>query len=119
MPRTQRKPPSRVKYEAANPTITARLPRAAFDRVKEHQAKTGESIADLVMATLDQREIPVKQIEESAYKQGYAAAQEHFQVPYPCRRCRRPILVNSPEEKQAVSDFMQQRGWKHVTCPTS
>ena len=49
----KRKPPSRVRYEAAHPTVSVRVSRALRNKLEEIKALTGKSNAEIVRETLE------------------------------------------------------------------
>ena len=53
---TVHKAPSRARYEQANPTLTVRIPRAAYDRVMVLRDASGLSLAEWVKRWLDSTE---------------------------------------------------------------
>ena len=62
----KRKPPSRVRYEAAHPTVSVRVSRALRDKLEEIKALTGKSNAEIVRETLE-AQIKV----DEAYHRGF------------------------------------------------
>ena len=52
----KRVPPSRIRYEKQNPTLTIRLDRASYDKLKALQTRTGRPLGSLVKEALQLRE---------------------------------------------------------------
>ena len=124
MAKTAKKtPPSRVRYEAANPTVSCRVPKVVYDRLQAARKTEGRSFADVLKIGLgilevraaDERKIR-QQSHGEGYKGGYAEAERLYKVVYPCNVCREPIAVTSTQAKQAISQYMQEHGWAHSEC---
>jgi predicted RNA-binding Zn-ribbon protein involved in translation (DUF1610 family) len=58
--RANKKPPSRKRYEEEHPTVSFRLDRDSYRRLKEHLDGTGYSFADFVKDALGREESMVK-----------------------------------------------------------
>jgi len=69
MSQVKHKPPSRVRYEANNPTISFRASEEFRDRLKKAMNKTGKSYADIMRDGLGRQ----TKAEEKAYERGYQA----------------------------------------------
>jgi len=48
----KRVPPSRIRYEKQNPTLTIRLDRASYDKLRAFQTRTGRPLGSLVKEAL-------------------------------------------------------------------
>ena len=65
-----------------------------------------------------------KEIRDQAYsecydkglEEGYEVAESLYKVMYPCSGCRKPIELDTPEEKEAVITYMREHGWGHRDC---
>jgi len=58
--KTKRKPPSRERYEAANPTVSCRLDRANHSRLTSNLKASGCSFRDFVIDALGREESLIK-----------------------------------------------------------
>lgn len=107
--------PSRIKYEQSHPTVSARLPIAARDKLNANLKKAGITLSDALLKLAGELEIKLLPIEE-ARKAGYDEAKKLYAVPYPCRVCRNPIVITSPGAKEAAARYMTEHGWGHAAC---
>jgi len=55
-----KKKPSRKRYEEEHPTVSFRLDRETYDRLKQHLAGTGYSFADFVKDSIGREESMVE-----------------------------------------------------------
>lgn len=120
---TRRKAPSRVRYERGHPTVSCRIPRAVYNRLREVKEVEGQSFADILKIGLGILEVQVKEEAEvreqghtKGYKRGYAAAERLYKVTYPCNVCREMLTVTDRDEKEAIKRYMQEHRWGHSTC---
>jgi hypothetical protein len=115
-------PPSRRKYEQANPVISFRVPKEVYDRLLQVQ-RSGVSRVKVLKAGLGLYE-PVVRAEEGIRQQGYdegyeKAADTAFElwaVTYPCRKCGKEMRVDTEGEKKAIREFLIASGWGHGDC---
>ena len=52
--KSKQAPPSRVRYEAANPTVSARVSQEIKEELDEIRETSGMSLGDILKAGLDQ-----------------------------------------------------------------
>lgn len=114
-------PPSRLRYEAAHPTVTLRLDRKLYEELKALKLKGGQSVADVLKVGLRKTKATVEKASEKAYEKGYAhgyeEAKEEYQVTYWCSECkRRHLTILSDEAKEAAANLMYQAGWHGLDC---
>lgn len=127
----KRKPPSRDRYERSHPTVSCRIPKEIYERLREAKGSEGKSFAAILKTGLDLIEVKVKneaEIREKAqaegykkghsegYKKGYAEAERLYQVTYSCNTCRKTVAVTSPNAKEAIKKYMEEHGWGHAEC---
>lgn len=128
---SKRKAPSRTRYEQANPTVSWRVTKELYDRLKAIKEKESRSFADILRTGLGIIEPRAQEKEEATkkglaegykkgynegHKKGYAEAEQLFKVTYPCTICRRTLAITSAQEKQAVTKYMVESGWGHEAC---
>ena len=70
--RRRRVPPSRLKYEAAHPTVTVRVDRAMHEELARLKETTGLSMAQVLKVGLARAHAAAG----NAYDRGYAASLE-------------------------------------------
>jgi hypothetical protein len=115
-------PPSRIKYERANPVISFRVPKEVCDRLVQVQ-RSGVSRVKVLKAGLGLYE-PVVRAEEKMRQQGYDEGYEKasdlgwelWAVTYPCRKCGKELTVDTEWEKKAIREFIAASGWGHSDC---
>jgi len=117
------KPPSRVRYEQAHPTVSCRISRKIYDRLQIFREIEGRSFADILKVGLGMLEVHAEKKAELAEKglkagckKGYADAESAFKIIYPCNVCREALTVESRDEKKAIRVYMHQNGWGHSEC---
>lgn len=119
-------PPSRLRYEKRNPTISCRVPREVYDRlvaVKKSEKGSFASILKTGLGMIEAQRRKEAEIRKAAldqgYKNGYALAERRYKVTYPCSACGETIELSSNDEKQAAVAYMRQQGWRHRECAKS
>lgn len=121
----KRKPPSRVRYEEAHPTVSCRIPRDLYDRLTEAKQDGGKSFADILKLGLGVARRQARKAAEirkqgwnEGYKKGYADAAFRYKVSYHCSKCGQIMEVQYPNEKEAIDELMRKAGWTHGgECP--
>ncbi len=114
------KPPSRKRYEANNPTVSARLPKDKRVKLRLVLQRLNLSLSNLLIKTADDVEIKLKPLEEArqdSYREGYEIAKSKFEVTYPCPKCGSPVTITSQVSKSLVSKYLKQCGPGHEKCP--
>jgi predicted CopG family antitoxin len=119
----KKKAPSRVRYEQAHPTVSCRVAKELYDRLKAVKKTEGRSFADILKIGLGVLEVQVKKEEEvkkkahtEGYRTGYAEAERLYKVTYLCAICRKPLVVTTTDEKEAIKTYMREHGWRHRAC---
>ena len=111
----KRSPPSRVRYEAANPTVSVRISQEFRDELDEIRETIGMSLGDILKAGLDRLKPDTEQAYDRGYVDGYGVAREEFEVFAPCGKCGRAHLpVTSKAMKAAVAQRLI--GWRGRDC---
>ena len=106
-------PPSRLRYEQNNPTISFRLPLNLKDELEQILAVSEQSFADFVKEALKVKERTVG----AAYDHGHRAAKETYLVTYRCSVCGKTVEVQSSEAKAAAREFLEEiDGLAHEDC---
>jgi hypothetical protein len=120
---SKRKPPSRIRYEQSHPTVSCRVPRKLYDKLRKAKGTDGTSFADILKIGLGILEVRAQNEAEltrkgygSGYKKGYADAESAFKISYACSICRGILTVTSKDEKEAIKAYMQEHGWGHREC---
>jgi mRNA-degrading endonuclease RelE of RelBE toxin-antitoxin system len=117
---TKKKSPSRIKYEASHPTVSARIPLEIKQKVIANLKTLDMNIADAFKklgGELEEKAKPIELMKKAEYKAGYNAAKNYYAVPYQCSKCGQTVVIYTPEEKEAASRLMTEAEWGHKTCP--
>ena len=87
----KRKAPSRVRYEQGHPTVSCRLPREVYDKLRAVMDAEDKSFADILKIGLGILKVQLKEEVEvrkkghvEGYRKGYAEAERLYKVTYPC-----------------------------------
>jgi hypothetical protein len=117
MARKSHKPPSRVRYELSHPTVSARISRDEYQKLKQYLDNRVISFADFVRESLEIQKPDIGAIWEAGRQAGYSQAKSEFEIWYFCHRCSEPItmLPNSKSHK-ALIEYMLAKGWRHSNC---
>jgi hypothetical protein len=117
------KSPSRLKYEAENPTVSGRVPKRTRASLYKNLANLGMSLADGLKVLAGELEVKVKPINE-AWQDGFDAgeesginrAEELYAMRYKCSGCGEEMFVTTDEEKAAIRRFIKEQRWGHRKC---
>jgi len=116
-------PPSREKYEEANPVVSFRVSMELFDRLEAVKEAEGKSNADVLSVGVGLLEVKIgkeKEIRDHAYDEGWEKGVEEacniFLVAYLCSVCGKEIEVTTDDKKRAIKTYMRQYGWGHADC---
>ncbi len=80
MKKVSHKPPSRVNYEAAHPTVSIRVTCELYNQLEELRHKAGKSLGDILREAVGKQAPSTKR----AYDYGFLAAKSQFAVTYKC-----------------------------------
>ena len=110
-------PPSRVRYEEANPAVTVRISQELRGKLGELKEKQGLSLGDVLRIGLEMATPDLDAAHELGTKEGYEIARQEYEVLYRCGRCRRRHLsITEDEEKKEAASRMEQAGWYSPDC---
>ncbi len=118
-------PPSRTRYEANHPAVTARVSKELFAELKVLKKQAGLSVADVLKIGLEKSKPRAGEAYEKGYQEGgeegfvlgWGQAEEEYEVTYWCASCRRRHLsITTDEEKEAAAALMYQAGWHSTVC---
>ena len=113
--KTKQVPPSRVRYEEANPTVSVRISREFHEELEDLKEMSGLSMADILKAGLDKLELNVEEIYERGYIDGYQVAEQEFKVLVQCSGCGKAHLpVTGDTMKEGVARAFT--GWYNKSC---
>jgi len=123
MIKNKSKPPSRIKYEQSNPTVSCRVSDEIYERLKKVRKTQNLSLADIFKIGLGIIEPKVKTEEElweEGYEEGFEAgwhnAESICTVTYRCCVCGETIGIDTIQEMLAAGNYMTENGWGHVSC---
>lgn len=123
MTKAAKKAPSRVRYEQAHPTVSCRVPKEVYDRLRSVKKTEDKSFADILKMGLGITEVKAgeegkirKKVYIDGYRKGYVEAERLYKITYPCSVCGKTIELTSTNAKQVASGYMQEHGWGHRAC---
>src|SRR2546422_9061171 len=96
-PRRKRRkhvPPSRLRYEAENPTVSFRVSKDVKERLMRERSGSNRSLEAILVRGLDS-----DQLEREAYRRGdrYGFLRAFGRLAVPCYICQKPVVVNVAE----------------------
>lgn len=123
MPKSKKRtPPSRIKYEAHHPVISARVPKDIRDRLIALR-ENGESVADvlkmglgLIEAKIGAEEKLKKRAHDEGFRAGYEEAKDRFAVEFVCSVCGESLAITDRDLKLITAGLLQKNNWGHLEC---
>jgi xanthine dehydrogenase molybdopterin-binding subunit B len=110
-------PPSRLRYEDANPAVTVRVSRELRDELARLKEEHGLSLGDVLRIGLDKAKPQLEAARRRGEKKGYADAEEVYKVTYRCAGCgKRHLSITSAQAKEAADRMMYEAGWRSTAC---
>lgn len=126
------KPPSRVRYEAAHPTVSVRVSQELYDQLDGIRISEGKSFGDILREAVRVQSRTATQAhnrgftegrrygEEQGYERGrakgQAAAKSTYLVKYRCGVCGKWMELDSEPEREAARQCLEERRWCHRNC---
>ena len=121
--KVKRKSPSRIRYEKRNPTVSCRVSRDIYDRLKNVDKTQNLSMADILKIGLGKIEPKVETREklwgqgyEEGFEVGWQVAESIFRVTYRCCVCGQILGIDTVQELAAAGNYMTENGWGHASC---
>ena len=99
----KRSPPSRLRYEAANPTVSARVSQEIKEELDELRLMSDLSLGDILKAGLDRLKPDTEASYERGMLEGYEIAEAEFKVLATCSVCGKAHLPVVGERMKAVA----------------
>ncbi len=112
----RRVPPARSRYEERNPTVSIRVSREMYDRLKTLREQADKSLGDILREALEVQEPATKAAYGRGYKKGCADAEKLYRVAYLCSVCGGRLTITNDASKQAAARYMREHGWSHRSC---
>jgi predicted DNA-binding protein len=106
------KPPSRIKYEMNNPTISIRVSKQLYQQLKMLRKFSGKSLGDILREALQKQGPSVK----DAYNKGFDAAKAKYRIEFHCVFCGESIIIEDPDIKKAIVKYLKEQEWGHQEC---
>ena len=86
------KPPSRVRYEKAHPTVSVRVDKTTYQQLRDLRARSGVSMAEILLVGLER----LAPMVVSAFKNGLMhGLSDAYAVS--CPRCQDDIIALAPD----------------------
>ncbi len=112
----RRVPPSRVRYEQRNPTVSVRVSSEIYERLTILREKSGKSLGDILREAVDVQAPSTEGAYNRGYYRGRADAEKLYGVNYRCGICNEVLAIDHTTEKQAAAQYMREHGWGHSSC---
>ena len=106
------KPPSKIKYDNAHPTISIRVTRELYDQLNGIKEQSGKSLGDILREAMNQQAPSIK----DAYQRGYKEAKDKFAVVFKCSVCGGNTVLTSDKGKALVANYLTEQQWGHADC---
>ncbi|PVV83301.1 hypothetical protein [Dehalogenimonas alkenigignens] len=112
MRKENHRPPSRIKYEKAHPTISARVSQELYEEIKAFLATTNQSLADLLLIALGKHKPDV----DKAFEAGSEIATQMYRIVFKCPGCGEEIEVMGEQILRSAGMILSESGWGHIKC---
>jgi len=106
------KPPSKIRYDQAHPTVSIRVTQPLYKELTELRKLSGKSLGDILREALG-KQVPTTR---KAYQKGYEAAQLKYAILFKCTVCGGDLVLESEEDKNMVIQFMSTKNLQHLEC---
>ena len=116
MARKRRVPPSRVRYEQHNPTVSVRVSREMYDRLKALREQSGKSLGDILREALGVQEPATRAAYSRGHRKGCADTEKLYRVDFRCSVCNGRLTIDDDTSKRAAAEYMRENGWAHSSC---
>ena len=107
-------PPSRLRYETENPTVSFRVSKDVKERLMRERSKSNRSLEAILVRGLDS-----EGIEKEAYRRGDRDGflRAFGRLAVPCCICKKPVVVNvaEPEIRKLILGNLIGR-FRHRGC---
>ena len=105
--KTKPVPPSRLRYESNNPTISIRVSQELREELEELKIATGFSMSDILKVGLDKMKPDAEASYErglsDGYEMGYEGGKEEFEVKATCLVCGKAHIPVVGETMKTVA----------------
>ena len=121
MLKARHKPPSRIRYEQTHPTVSTRVDKELYDKLKEIKDTEGKSFADILKEALGIQ----KRSTQGAYDRGYKAGcanglteGREFSLGN-CSRCGKALDwdLNRETDVELLTKAVNKARYIHSECP--
>ena len=109
-------PPSRIRYEKENPTVSARVPKEVRDALYSVLTKSGLSLAEVLKSIAAGSEIMEVAIEKTR-KTEFEKAKNRYMITCACSKCGKPMVITNPKTKEILGKYLTEHQWHHEKCP--
>jgi len=110
------KPPSRLRYEKSHPVLSIRVNQEVRKHIKDHQRKTGKSVADILKEAIRIQDESYELARLEGHEEGFNEAKSQYRISFPCGVCGQEIEITNEDTKQAVRGYMVGQRWGHSSC---
>jgi hypothetical protein len=103
-------------FDAANPTVAARIPRELHARLLAESAGRGVPVGVLLREALEFRLGGLANNYDKGHDAGWNEAKALFAVVMTCPSCGKPLPVVNDAMKADAAAFLASDGWCHASC---
>lgn len=114
-------PPSRQRYEASHPTVTARVSKDIYDKLNEIRTTQGKSFTQLLLVgaellTPDKAEKAlIDKADKKGYQRGHRSALKSVAIGR-CSGCHQPFYWDLTDANELHKLAGALSGWSHTRC---
>ncbi len=120
------KPPSRVRYDAENTSVSAKLTRDRRELIRKRQRRLNQSVGDMFdewLQSMDTKlrddDVAYEEGRKQGRREGFKEARGRYGIPFKCNNCKEVAFVQNPHHKKFLSDAIEGfEEWVHDVCPT-
>ena len=106
------KPPSKIKYDQAHPTVSIRVTKELYDNLNYLREYGGKSLGDILREAVGKQ----KETTDVAYQTGYDVAKKEYAVVFKCSVCGGDLTISGDKAKTSAAQYMKEHKWGHVSC---
>ncbi|KYK21509.1 hypothetical protein AYK25_03430 [Thermoplasmatales archaeon SM1-50] len=125
MTKKRHKPPSRIRYQENNPTVSVRMPRAWKEEFNKYLKETHLTAGDFFRIAFRKQKKNYKKVRSEVHQNGlnegfhngYEKARKNYRIWYYCAFCKKEIdLLPNSNEHRDIIEYIKEKGWIHETC---
>lgn len=109
--------PAEIRYRNKHPTISFRVSRDEWERIKGTCETSGKSISQVIKETMLGYTKEQEKTFEKGMEAGFEQAINEYMIAYPCAICGEGLIVQSlSKDHITLAEYMKEHGWKCAKC---